>query len=74
MPGTREHGSAGTRNQERLPISAGQYKYYRLGWSDLALFAIFEKLHVSADQVYFLGGQFQKIVEFRQGKVFILKK
>ena len=23
-----------------------------LGWSDLALFAIFEKLHVSADQVY----------------------
>ena len=23
-----------------------------VGWSDLALFAIFKKLHVSADQVY----------------------
>ena len=26
---------------------------YTVGWSDLALFAILEKLHVSADQVYF---------------------
>ena len=25
----------------------------RVGWSDLALFAIFEKQHISADQVYF---------------------
>ena len=28
-----------------------------LGWSDLALFAIFEKLHVSADQVYWKNRQ-----------------
>ena len=32
-------------------------KYCTLGWRDLALFAIFEKLHVSADQVYWKNRQ-----------------
>ena len=49
-------------------------------WRGLALFAIFEKLHVSADQI-FLGGQFQNISKnlgmrkrHISGKVFIFKK
>ena len=28
------------------------YYYYTVGWSDLALFSIFENLHIFADQVY----------------------
>ena len=30
---------------------------HSVGWSDLALFAIFEKLHVSADLVYFFNSK-----------------
>ena len=29
------------------------YTVGTVGWSDLALFSIFENLHISADQVYF---------------------
>ena len=32
---------------------AGNSQPGTVGWSDIALFAIFKKLHVSADQVYF---------------------
>ena len=42
---------------ERIQImkkaACALFRTYTVGWSDLALFAIFEKLHVSADQVYF---------------------
>ena len=38
----------------RLPQEKSQYKELcTVGWSDLALFEIFEKLHVSANQVYY---------------------
>ena len=47
-----------------------------LGWSDLALFAIFEKLHISADQIYFKKVNSKKSANFatpaRQS--FIFKK
>ena len=56
-----------------------------LGWSDLALFSIFENIHISADQSgTFLETQFQKIDDFScdceaserrtRGKDFNLKK
>ena len=55
--------------------------YCTVGWSELALFAIFEKLHVSADQVYFYEVNSKKNCKFRRarvrrmrGKVFIFKK
>ena len=49
-----------------------------LGWSDLALFSIFENLQISVNRFLFLGVQFQKISNFgcalaprRHGKVLI---
>ena len=54
-----------------------------VGWSDLALFAFFDKRQVSANQVYFyfLGAQFQKIGKIgcartrrMRSKGFIFKK
>ena len=35
-----------------------------LGWGDLALFAIFEKRHISADQVYFKQFNSKKLANF----------
>ena len=41
---------------------------HTLGWSDLALFSIFENVHISADQVYFQALHLKN----RQFRVFIL--
>ena len=38
--------------------------YCGVGWSDLALFAIFEKLQVSAVQVYFQEAKSKKLANF----------
>ena len=40
--------------------------YSTVGCSDLALFAIFEKLNVSADQVYFYEVNSQKSANFAE--------
>ena len=48
-----------------------------LGWSDLALFAIFEKQHLSADQVNFLEFSSKILatsVMRARSKLFIIKK
>ena len=42
--------------------------YCTVGWSDLALFSIFENVHISADQVYFQALHLKN----RQFRVFIL--
>ena len=51
---------------------------YPVGWSELALFAIFENKHIAADQEYFLQ---TKIAEFggtydwhKCNRVFLLQK
>ena len=58
-------------------------KIYSLGWSDIAIFAIFENEHYAANQVYFYeSNPIQKIGEIGphvldvciSGKVFTLKK
>ena len=47
-----------------------------VGWSDIALFAIFENGHYAADQVYFYESNLKKIVEFdrMRGNVFFPQK
>ena len=45
-------------NSEHEAQAAVILYIHTVGWSDLAFFAIFEKLHISAD--IFLGGQFPK--------------
>ena len=47
-----------------LNICIYSYVHCTLGWSDLALFAIFEKLHISADQIYFKKVNSKKSANF----------
>ena len=61
-----------------LLILASQVHSYPVGWSELALFAIFENKHIAADQEYFLQ---TKIAEFggtydwhKCNRVFLLQK
>ena len=47
--------------------------YCGIGWSDLALFAIFEKQQISADQVYFYEFNSKKISNFGCARFWIAK-
>ena len=55
VPVLRVHAEPVLRVHADLLYCTREYSFVHcsVGWSDLALFAISEKLHISADQIYF---------------------
>ena len=53
-------GSSVGHSKHPQSCRIGVHGHWTVGWSDIALFAIFENVHIAADQVYIYMSSFSK--------------